>query len=139
MTEIHCSATVVGINGKMLQAMVQNRSACHGCCLQAQCASTECRKKLIEIPIQNPSKYQQGQKITVSLQETSGWKAVFYAYILPLLLVLTVLGLARFITENEILAGTYAFLSIFPYYLLLFFFRKHFQKQIRFKIVENEF
>lgn len=139
MAEIRCQATVVQINGNKLQAMVQNRSACSGCSLQAQCAATECRKKIVEIPLQTPNKYLPGQQITVSLNETSGWKAVFYAYILPLILVLGVLVLAWQITGNEMLAGIYAFLSVFPYYLLLFLFRKHFQKQIHFKIVENEF
>ncbi len=139
MAEILCSATVIKTNGNILQAMVQNRSSCNGCSLQTQCATMECRNKLLEIPIQKNDKYHPGQKIIVSLSEISGWKAVFYAYILPLMLVLATLCSTWFITENETLSGIYSFLSIFPYYLLLFLFRKHFKKQIRFKIVENEF
>lgn len=139
MAEILCQATIVRINKNTIEAMIQNRSTCSGCSLQAQCVTTECRKKLIEIPTQKNNTYYPEQKITVSLSEVSGWKAVFYAYILPLMLVLITLCLTWFTTENEILSGIYAFLSVFPYYLLLFLFRKHFKKQIHFKIVEDEF
>ena len=64
------------------------------------------RKKRLKLAISNKT-IQPGQEVTVIFQESQGFKALFYGYVLPFLLVFLTLVIAQIITDNEAVQGYY--------------------------------
>ena len=63
-----------------------------------------------------------------------GFKAVALGYFYPFLLLMAVLIMLILIGVSELKAGSLALLSILPYYLLLFLFRKRIESTFTFSI-----
>ena len=61
-------------------------------------------------------------------------KAVFFAYMLPFLLVLTALLILLQTGSREVVAGTVSLCILGTYYLVLYLFRSKLSKEIVFKI-----
>lgn len=70
----------------------------------------------------------------VVIAENRGWIAVFFAYILPLLLVLSTLVITLIFTASETSAAIYSLAVLIPYYLVLMLFRRSFARRFSFKI-----
>ncbi|HPI44991.1 MAG TPA: SoxR reducing system RseC family protein, partial [Tenuifilaceae bacterium] len=74
-----------------------------------------------------------GETVKVLLKQSLGFKALFLAYILPFIVVITALfSLSSFVSEG--IAGILALLSLIPYYAILYFFKNKISKQFNFDI-----
>jgi sigma-E factor negative regulatory protein RseC len=62
-----------------------------------------------------------------------GWKAIFYGFFLPLVVMVAVLFVSYALGSSEIQAALYGIGSLIPYYLLLYVFRKKIEKDFVFK------
>lgn len=134
MAEIKHLAEIIDIKGSVILANIQSQTSCASCHVQKQCAMSGCQNKIIEINTLYPQKYKIGDKITVVLDETLGWIAIFYSYILPLILVLITLFTTNTITNDEIASATYSLMILIPYYLLLSLFKRRISNKFKFKI-----
>lgn len=134
MSDIRHEATIVRIENDSVFANVENKSACADCHARQTCALFDCRNKIIEIKTNYPEKYAPGQHITVTLDEKHGWIAVFYGYILPLVLVLVTLIATNTMTGDETASAIYSLMVLIPYYLVLFLFKKSFSGKFQFRI-----
>ena len=65
-----------------------------------------------------------GQKVTLAMDDRLGWLAVFFGYILPLIIVLTVLLATLAVTSSDTIAAVLSLGALLPYYILLAVFRK---------------
>lgn len=136
MTEIKHLAEIIDIKGTVILANIESQTSCGSCHVQKQCAMSGCQNKTIEINTIHPEKYHIGDKVTVVLDETLGWIAVFYGYIFPLILVLITLFTTNNITNDEIASATYSLMILIPYYLLLSLFKRRLSSKFQFKIEE---
>ena len=75
-----------------------------------------------------------GDKVIVSLAPRFGFLAVFYGYILPLLVMLITLLTVVFAGFSELIAGLSSIIVLIPYYFWLFLNRARFRQQFNFKI-----
>ena len=78
--------------------------------------------------------YVTGQQVTVFMDGKMGFRAVFFGYILPFLLVLTVLMVGLVSGMSEGFSGLSALLVLVPYYLLVYVFRDRLSKRFQFYI-----
>lgn len=131
------SATIESINGDIILANVANSSSCSNCRLQKNCGIFESKEKSITIYTRNPEIYTVGQKIMITIDESKGWTAVAFGYIIPLILVLTTLFVTNTITQDETASGIYSLMILIPYYLVLLLFKKNFAKKFDFKIKDD--
>jgi sigma-E factor negative regulatory protein RseC len=122
-------------NNSLIVSIV-NQSACSSCHANGACSVADFQEKEIEIPCLNP-KYTPGQEVTVLFRESAGFKALFYGYVLPFLLVMLVLILIFESSGNEALAGLIALGILIPYYITLYFFRHYLKKVFKFELEEN--
>lgn len=134
MAEIKHLAEIISIQGSVILANIESQTSCASCHAQKQCAMSSCQKKVIEINSEHPEKYQIGQKVTVVLDETLGWIAIFCGYIFPLILVLITLFTTNTITNDDIASATYSLMILIPYYLLLSLFKRRISSKFQFKI-----
>jgi positive regulator of sigma E activity len=91
------------------------------------------KEKEIEIPCTGIN-YSTGQEVTVVMRELSGFKALFYGYILPFILVLATLIIVYAITGSEALSGLISLGILVPYYITLYFLRDYLKKVFKFEL-----
>ena len=114
---------------------IVNQSACSTCHAQSACTVSDFQDK--EIEITNFSKsFVPGQEVTVVFQESKGFIALFYGYVLPFILVLSTLIITLTISNNELLAGLLSLAILIPYYITLYFFRHLLKKVFNFEVEE---
>lgn len=113
-----------------------NSSACSACHANGACSVADTKEKDVEITMPH-SAYSPGEEVTVLFQESAGFKALFFGYILPFILVLTVLIVIFSVLNHEILAGLLALGILIPYYITLYFFREKLKKVFKFEVEET--
>ena len=118
-----------------LVVSIINQSACSGCHAKGACSIADVQEKEIDI-IPNGKNYSPGEEIAVLLKETQGFKALFYGYVLPFLLVLFTLIIAFSATGSEGFAGLLSLGILIPYYITLYFFRDNFKIVFKFEVEE---
>lgn len=108
-------------------------SGCASCQIKGACNVSEQSEKIIEVPTGN-TEYKVGEKVQISMAQSLGFKALFFGYLLPFLIILTVLLIGSVFLENE---GAIAGLSLFIamiYYLILYFNRDKMKKAFTYKL-----
>lgn len=128
-------AIVKEVSGSALIVTITNQSACASCHVNGACTMADVKEKEIEIE-SFQGNYVQGQEVSVLFQESLGFKALFYGYILPFILVLSMLIILYSVTKNEVVAGLTALGALLPYYSVLYFFRDTLKKIFTFELEE---
>ena len=119
-------------NGK-IYISIAAVSACVSCQANGICNSGDTSAKMIEIPRVEAPDVKPGQFVNVSMKASNGNLAVFYGYVLPLLiLIASLVILINFTSEG--IAGLLSLAMLIPYYAGLYAFRKHLDRRFRFSI-----
>jgi positive regulator of sigma E activity len=129
-------AFVKEVNGTTLTAIIENQSACASCHASGGCSMADVREKEIEID-HFKGQYIAGQEVSILLQESLGFKALLFGYLLPFILILVILIAMFTITGNELAAGSLALGVLVPYYIMLYFFRGRLKKIFKFELEES--
>lgn len=75
-----------------------------------------------------------GEHVVVTLSHGKGFRAVLWAFLLPLGMVVAVLAAVYAGTGNEVMAGLSGLLALLPYYLLLWILKAHMRQTFQFNI-----
>ena len=122
-------------NDKLVVNIV-SESACSSCHANGACSAADMQDK--EIEITNFSKtYSPGQAVTVVLEQSQGFRAVIWSYIVPFFLVFITLIVAVSITGNELIGGLTALAVLIPYYIAIYLSRHSLNKVFKFEVEEN--
>jgi positive regulator of sigma E activity len=122
---------VVKKEGDVFVIKIISQAACAKCQAKSLCSAAERKDKYIDtISTEN---LKPGDSVTVIMEERLGWIAIFYTFILPLLLMASVLFLTSSLGGSEIKSALLALGSLLPYYLLLYVFREKIGKDFIFK------
>lgn len=112
-------------------------SACSSCHAEGFCGVAGSEQKVIQIPTV-PGPWENGQEVDVCLKRGMGFKAVWLAYVIPLILLLAVLlGLVALGVKDWI-AGLAALAVTLCYYLVLRIFRESLSNEYTFYIKEKK-
>ena len=120
-----------------VEVTVISVSACLHCRLKENCTVSDCRSRNILVEADNPQRYAPGSRVTVLMDSRLGWWAVFYAYILPLILVLGSLFAILTATADETAAAAGALAVLVPYYLLRAAMKKRLLSRYAFRLKEE--
>lgn len=121
------------LEGDIAHVKIDSVSACAGCHAKGVCTAADQEQKYLDVPLQGAA-YKQGDKVLVQVARHLGFRAVLLGYVYPFLLLMLVLIILLSAGAPELRAGSMALLSILPYYLLLFLFRKRISKSFTFSI-----
>ncbi|WP_338357873.1 SoxR reducing system RseC family protein [Yeosuana marina] len=91
---------------------------CESCRAKSACGISESNTKEIEIANSNDS-YKINEQVKVVLKKALGFKAVFWAYVFPFILMFTTLIIASSFLK-EWLAGVLSLSILLPYYITLY-------------------
>lgn len=109
-------------------------SACSSCHAKSMCSVAEIEEKIVEVKKEAGREYRQGEQVVVAMRKSLGGKAVFLGYLLPFLLLITVLIVVLTLSGNEGVAGLSAIGILIPYYTALYLLRDRLKKTFSFRI-----
>ena len=128
---------IVDINPEYTTVQFTALSACSSCQAEGFCGVAGAEKKTIQIPT-TPGNWQPDQEVEVCLKRGMGFKAVWLAYVIPVLLLLAVLLALVALGVTEWVAGLCAIGATLLYYLVLRVFRDRLSNEYTFYIKEKK-
>jgi len=110
---------------------------CQSCDLKSHCSSVS-DDNLLKINVKNEI-YKIQENVQVIIGNHTGFKAVFFGYILPFAVMMTVLLLSNMTSMSEWQSGLFALVFVAVYYGLLFVFKQKMASQFQIKIKKNNY
>lgn len=126
------------IKGSRMTVRILQQSACSGCHAKGVCMAADSKEKLIEIT-DFSDRFLENERVIIEGKESMGHKAVFWAFVLPLILLMLTLILSISLWNfSETEAAVSAMASLIPYYLVLYLLRKKMTKTFQFSVKKWE-
>ena len=122
------------ISGNTLSVRILQKSACSECHAKSLCIAADSKEKIIDIDNYTGA-YNLNDEVLIMGKESMGYQAVWWAFVLPLLIVITLLILSTTAWQmQEISAALVSMATLLPYYLVLYFFKDRMKKNFNFAI-----
>ena len=115
---------IVGITDESIEVQILSKSACAACHIKSACNIAEMQEKNITVPKPSDRQFTVGQDVEVSMTIRQGNKAVFYAYLIPAILIIAMIFILNAFHVEEGLNALISVGSLIPYYIVLFLCRK---------------
>lgn len=112
------SGVVSKITSEGITVSLEQNVHCESCRAKSACGISESNTKEIEIAYSNDS-YKINEHVKVVLKKALGFKAVFWAYVFPFILMFFTLLIATSFLK-EWLAGVLSLSILLPYYITLY-------------------
>ena len=125
---------VVSMTPRTTTVQIVSHSACSECHAAGLCGLSEYTEKAIEVPADPTATYGVGDEVQVVLKASMGFKAVWIAYFLPLVVLLAVaLGLTA-LGVSEVASGLAGIGAVGLYYLGVWLLRDRLRNEYVFTI-----
>lgn len=132
MEQITHKGRIVAIDPDITTIEIIAESACASCHAKGLCGLDEEKVKQIQVRTSAWTPRQVGDEVEVVLKKSMGYKAVFIAYGLPLVVLFAALMLLGALGVGELWAGLGALGAVAVCYFVLFLFRNKISKDYSF-------
>ena len=122
-SEITHRGRIVSITPEVTTVEIVSEAACAACHAKGLCSLGDSTVKQVELPTRGWDNYAPGDEVTVALRASMGHKAVWLAYVIPLLILVAALLGTLAAGGSELLAGLVAIGAIALYYLGIWLLR----------------
>ncbi|MDR0418883.1 MAG: SoxR reducing system RseC family protein [Prevotellaceae bacterium] len=112
---------------------IVSESACASCHAKGACSMFDMKEKNILIP-PGFQTFEIGETVNVLLRQSLGMKAVMYAYMIPLVVLVLSLVILISFEVSDLYAGLLSLGITTAYYIVLYFFRDKLDKQFSFEL-----
>jgi len=129
---IEHSGIVQTIYDDHVDVKIVSHPACAGCAATNICDVSGKNEKIIRTV--KPDKIAVGEEVTVLMSQSQGFRALFLGYLLPFLLVLTILITLSSFKVPELISGLFAIVALGPYYLVVYLSKEKIGKKFSFSI-----
>ncbi len=134
MEEVAHKGRIKSVSGGKVTVEILSESACSACHAKGVCSMGESARKEVEVSVGNPESYTVDQEVEVLLSSTLGHKAVWIAYVIPLILLVAFIMLPLSMGASEGVSALCGAAVTAFYYMMLYLFRKHLGSKWEFKI-----
>ena len=125
---------VTNITDDELEIKILAQSACAACHAKSACGMGEQAEKTLTVPKPKDKEFALNQKVNVRMAIGQGNKAAVLAYLLPIILLLAVLFVCIGLGLGEGLSAIISFISLVPYYIVLYLRRDKLKRQFEYTI-----
>ncbi len=132
-TIVH-TGVVKSVNGLQVSVLITQSSACSACAAAHLCHSAESREKVIEAWATEGNVPRVGEAVRICGTVSQGMTAILLAYVLPLVLVVSILFVLGACQMSEAKTALWALLSLLPYYGLLYLLRSRLAQKLTFRV-----
>lgn len=133
-SDIKHQGRVISVSGDMVDVLVESLEACGSCKSKSICGMGDRKEMLLSIEVPVGGIYQTDEIVNVTIKQVMGMKAVFFAYILPFVIVLLSLVFLLQTSVGELFSGLISIGVLVFYYFLLYLLRGKLEKEINFGI-----
>jgi len=133
-SEISHRGRIVSITPEITTVQIVSESACAACHAKGLCSLGDSTVKEVELPTRGWDNYQVGDEVSVVLRASMGHKAVWLAYVLPLVVMAAALLGTLAAGGSELLAGGVAIGAVALWYGVLWLFRERLRNEYIFNI-----
>ena len=133
-SEISHRGRIVSITPEVTTVEIVSESACAACHAKGLCSLGDSTVKQVELPTRGWDNYSVGQEVSVVLRASMGHKAVWLAYVLPLVVMVAALLGTLAAGGSELLAGGVAIGAVALWYLVLWLLRGRLRNEYIFNI-----
>lgn len=133
---IEHTGIVKSVNDSNIVVGITAHPACSGCLASGICDLSDKKKKEIRA-IFNPE-VKPGDTVRVIMQRSMGFRALFLAYLLPFIIMMTILIVLTSFSVSELLSGITALLCLIPYYLVIYLRRELIGRSFSFTIKKTD-
>jgi sigma-E factor negative regulatory protein RseC len=130
--QIEHEGVVEKAQGGRVWVRILSQSACASCHAKSACTAADQQEKMIEVT--SNQDFVSGEKVVLVGEKKLGLQAAWWAYILPLILVVVTLIISFAITANETLSGVLSLCILIPYFTSLKLLHDKFTKTFSFSI-----
>lgn len=117
---------------------IEQKSTCSSCHARGACTSLDKKDKEIEIKTKDTQNYNIGDEVIITISTKLGMKAVFIAFVLPLILLVIVLFLSiKLFSLTQSLSALVSLLVVAAYYFFLYKQNLFLSKEFNFLIKEK--
>jgi sigma-E factor negative regulatory protein RseC len=134
--EISHIGKIVDIAPDFITVEIVAESACATCHAAGLCGTADATHKAISVPA-TVGDWKVGQEVQVLLKRSMGFKAVWLAYAIPLVVLMAVLLGLNSAGVGELASGLAAIGAVGVYYLFLLLFRDRLRNEYSFYIKEK--
>lgn len=127
------SGIVESIDAKYIKVRIHNQSACSMCYSKGVCTSLGSSERIIDVENDGKHKILPGDTVDIQMISTSGGMAVLFGYVIPFIILMTVLLIASSFM-SEIASASVSLLVLVPYFIILYFSRNRMKKYFRFTL-----
>lgn len=122
------------INDHQVTVRILQQSACSACHAKGVCMAADSKEKLVEV-VDLSGRFRENERVIIEGKESMGHKAVFWAFVLPLIILILTLILSLSLWNfSEIEAAISAMVALIPYYLILYLLRKKMANSFQFTL-----
>ena len=133
-TFVH-SGIISKIAGQSIIVSLEQNIHCNSCRAKAACGISESETKEIEI-INSNDYFIINERVEVVLKRALGFKAVFWAYVFPFILMFSTLIITSSFLK-EWIAGLLSLIVLIPYFLTLYLFKNSLKSVFKMSILKT--
>ncbi len=130
------SGVVEYVDSQVVRVGFVSHASCSSCHAKGACSISEVDSKYVEVKT-SEKEYKIGEPVTIVLEQKMGFKALWFGYIIPLIVLLIGVIVTYSITGKDGLAGLVAIGLLPPYYLLLYFYRDTLKNKFEFTLKKS--
>ena len=132
--EIIHPGKILEITPTQILVGIEAQSACSSCHASALCGLSESEQKIISVPASLKDNYGTGEEVDVVLKASMGHKAVWLAYCIPLVVLITVMFTALKTGASELAAAGLGICGTAVYYFVIWLLRDRLRTEYNFII-----
>ncbi len=131
---IEHQGVITNISNNIVSVKIVQRSACSDCHVKSACMAADSKEKVVDI-VDCSDNFKINDLVVIEGKKSIGYKAVFWAFVLPVILILSTLSIATSILMyGEIKTALASIAVLVPYYVILYLFRNKMASSFRFTI-----
>ena len=134
MPDIFHKGKIVEITPEYTTVEIVSESACASCHAKGLCGVSESRTKAVQLPTRGWDSFHVGDEVQLVLKSSMGHKAVWLAYVIPLILLLVVLLGLLAAGVGDLVSAAVAFGVIAVWYFGLWLCREKLKTEYTFNI-----
>ncbi len=131
---IEHEGTIDSINGNEYTIRITQSTACSECHAKHACIAADTKVKMVDV-IDTSGRFKMNERVLLSGKTSIGYKAILWAFVLPLILLMAVVFVSISVWQiSELQAALVALASLVPYYALLYTTRHKMSEKLAFTI-----
>ncbi len=134
VSEISHRGRIISVTPEVTTVQIVSESACAACHAKGMCSLGDASLKEIELPTRGWDNYQVGDEVSVVLRASMGHKAVWLAYVIPLVVMVAALLGTLAAGGSELLAGGLAICAVALWYGVVWLLRDRLRNEYIFNI-----